>query len=140
VDRATWEIRPVHASIVVEIGRAIHPVLAAGQVEGGVLQGLGYGYLEEVKLENGRFRNDLLTTYLIPTSLDAPAVEVELASLPASGGAFGAKGLGELPANGIAPALAAAIENATGLVADELPITPERLYQLYLDSDKGVTS
>ncbi|MFH1843033.1 MAG: xanthine dehydrogenase family protein molybdopterin-binding subunit, partial [bacterium] len=117
VDRATWEIRPLHATIVVEIGRAIHPVLAAGQVEGGVLQGLGYGYLEEIKQSNGRFRNDLLTTYLIPTTLDAPACEVELADLSselpadqtAASSAFGAKGLGELPANGIAPALAAAI-------------------------------
>ncbi|MFH1845622.1 MAG: hypothetical protein ABIF77_20755, partial [bacterium] len=76
-----------------------------------------------------------------------PACEVELADLSselpadqtAASSAFGAKGLGELPANGIAPALAAAIENATGLFADQLPITPERLYELYLTRGEGAT-
>ena len=130
VDERTLEIRPTRAVSVVEIGRAIHPVLAIGQVEGGTLQALGWGYLEEVKLQDGHYLNDRMTTYLIPTSLDAPAMEVEIAELPYDRGPFGAKGLGELPMDAGAPALAAAIDQASGTFNREIPITPERLHAL----------
>lgn len=130
VDPDTLEVRPARATSVVEIGRAIHPVLAAGQVEGGVLQALGWGYLEEIKVEAGRYLNDRMTTYIIPTSLDAPEMAVEIAEIPYARGPYGAKGLGELPMDVGAAALAGAIDQATGTFSREIPVTPERLFDL----------
>ncbi|MDO9170975.1 MAG: molybdopterin-dependent oxidoreductase [bacterium] len=133
VDVDTMEVRPVKLTHVVEIGRAVNPVLCVGQVEGGTLQGLAWGHLEEMKLKDGRYLNDRMSTYIIPTSLDAPDFDVELAELPSPRGPFGAKGLGELPMNAGAPALAAAIEDALtlsggqGVEVFEAPVTPEIL-------------
>jgi CO/xanthine dehydrogenase Mo-binding subunit len=134
VDTDTMEVRPVRATVVVEIGRAIHPVLAAGQVEGGTLQALGYGYLEEMKTADGRFLNDRMATYIIPTSLDAPPMDVEIVEIPNGRGPFGAKGLGELPCDGGAPAIVAAIEHATGIRPTRIPVTPEDLVEAH-DAD-----
>ncbi len=127
VDVDTMEIRPVHCTAVVEIGRAVNPVLCVGQVEGGVLQGIAWGSLEEVKTDGGRYLNDRMSTYIIPTCLDAPDFKVELAEQPCDRGAYGAKGLGELPLNIGAPALVAAVDDALGFAGDEIPLTPERL-------------
>ena len=136
VDTDTLEIRPLHCTTVAEIGRAINPVLCVGQIEGGVLQGLAWGSLEEVKAEGGRYLNDRMSTYIIPTCLDAPDFKVELAEQPCDRGAYGAKGLGELPMNVGAPALVAAVEDALGYAGDEIPLTPERL----LDNRSEVAS
>jgi CO/xanthine dehydrogenase Mo-binding subunit len=110
-----------------DIGRAIHPVLAEGQVEGGTLQAVGYATIEEIKLVDGRYLNDRLATYLIPTSLDAPRIEAILVEEPYSGSPHGAKGVGELPMDVPAAAVVAAIHDATGAWIHELPATPERL-------------
>ena len=72
--------------------------------------------------------NDRLATYLIPTIQDAPRMEVEILERPWEGPPYGAKGIGELPMNGGAPAVVGAVENATGIVSDEIPATPEKLY------------
>ena len=80
-----------------DIGRVIHPVLAEGQVEGGTLQAVGYATIEEIKLVDGRYLNDRLATYLIPTALDAPRIAAILVEKPYSGAPHGAKGVGELP-------------------------------------------
>jgi CO/xanthine dehydrogenase Mo-binding subunit len=127
VDPCTMEVKVLSATAVAEIGRAIHPVMAIGQIEGGTLQALGFGSMEEMKTRGGAFVNDRMATYIIPTALDAPDFQVEIAELPTRHGPFGAKGLGELPFDGGAPALAAAIEDAVGFPATELPITPEKL-------------
>jgi CO/xanthine dehydrogenase Mo-binding subunit len=82
---------------------------------------------EEIKMEKGRYLNDRLATYIIPTILDTPPLEVELLEHPWEGGPFGAKGVGELPMDGAAPATAQALENATGAGVDSIPATPERL-------------
>ena len=129
VDDDTLEVHPERATVVVEIGRAIHPVLAAGQIEGGTLQALGYGYLEEMKQDQGRFLNDRMATYIIPTILDTPEMTVAVEELPYDRGPFGAKGLGELPCDGGAPALASAIEHATGIRVRRIPATPESLHE-----------
>jgi len=113
--------------VVCEIGKAIHPTMVRGQLEGGTLQGIAYGYMEEIKLEEGRYLNDRLATYIIPTFPDAPDIDVEILESAWEEGPFGAKGLGELPMDGPAPALVQAIENATGIVPDVIPATPERL-------------
>ena len=112
-----------------DVGKAINPVIVAGQLEGGALQGLGYATAEEVVLDKqGRMRNDRLTNYIIPTSLDAPEMITRIVEIPFAGGPFGAKGLGEIPLDGPAPAVAQAIEAATGIVLDTLPMTPERVF------------
>ncbi|HSS78594.1 MAG TPA: molybdopterin cofactor-binding domain-containing protein, partial [Thermoanaerobaculia bacterium] len=127
VDPDTLAVRPLQVTAVCEVGRAIHKTLCAGQIEGGTLQALGWALLEEVKLQDGRYLNDRLATYIIPTIKDSPRIDVHLLERAWHGGPFGAKGVGELPMDGGAPAAAQAIENATGLPVDEIPATPERL-------------
>jgi CO/xanthine dehydrogenase Mo-binding subunit len=120
----------VHVRSVVsadDIGRVIHPVLAEGQVEGGTLQAVGYATIEEIKLDDGRYLNDRLATYLIPTSLDAPSITSILVEKPYSGAPHGAKGVGELPMDVVAPAIIDAIHDAVGVWVPQLPATPERI-------------
>ena len=90
-------------------------MLCEGQVEGGTLQAVGYATIEEIKLDDGRYLNDRLATYLIPTSLDAPRITTILVEAPFSGAPHGAKGVGELPMDVGAPAVVAAIHDATGV-------------------------
>jgi CO/xanthine dehydrogenase Mo-binding subunit len=127
VDLDTFEVTVLKITTAQDIGRAIHPLLTAGQIEGGTLQALGYGLLEDVVWDRGRIVNNRLTDYIIPTSLDAPDMETVIVEKPYPHGPFGAKGVGELPIDGGAPAIAAAIFNATGAFVSGLPITPERL-------------
>ena len=128
VDPDTLATRPIKVTSVCEVGRAIHPTLCAGQIEGGTLQAVGWALSEEMALDEGRYQNDRLATYIIPTALDSPEIEVHLLERPWEGGPFGAKGVGELPMDGAAPAVAQAIENATGLSVERIPATPERLF------------
>jgi CO/xanthine dehydrogenase Mo-binding subunit len=127
VDMDTYEVTCTKITTAQDIGRAIHPVLAAGQIEGGTLQAVGYGLLEELVWDKGRIVNNRLTNYIIPTSLDAPEMETIIVENQYPHGPFGAKGVGELPMDGGAPAIAAAVFNATGAFVTEIPITPERL-------------
>jgi len=110
-----------------DIGTVIHPVLAEGQVEGGTLQAIGYATIEEIKLRHGRYLNDRLATYIIPTALDAPRIHAILVEAPFSGAPHGAKGVGELPMDVGAPAVVAAIHDAVGAWIHELPASPERI-------------
>jgi CO/xanthine dehydrogenase Mo-binding subunit len=128
LDRVTAEVRPTRVTAVAEIGRALNPTLAAGQVEGGTAQALGWALLEDVALRDGRVANAQLTNYLIPTSLDVPPIDVTLLEAPSPHGAFGAKGLGELPMDGPAPAVANALRSL-GLDVRSLPITPEKVLE-----------
>ena len=123
-DRKT---NPQASWCVCEVGRAIHPTLCKGQIEGGTLQAIGWALMEEVKLKDGRYLNDRLATYIIPTVRDTPRIDVHLLERPWEGGPFGAKGVGELPMDGGAPAVAQAIDNALGIEVTEIPATPERL-------------
>jgi CO/xanthine dehydrogenase Mo-binding subunit len=127
VDLDTGEVTVKSAVSADDIGRAIHPVLAEGQVEGGTLQAVGYATIEEIKLIDGRYQNDRLATYLIPTALDAPRITSILVEKPYSGSPHGAKGVGELPMDVAAPAVLDAIHDATGIWIHELPATPERV-------------
>ncbi len=136
VDMDTYEIAPQKAYVVAEVGRAISPVLAAGQIEGGTLQALGYAYLEDVDLVNGAYGCAHLNQYLIPTSSDTPDFFVELAETPYEGGPYGAKGLGELPMDSGAPALVAAVEHATGVFPEKIPVTGEYLHSLLSEIER----
>src|SRR6188508_417016 len=127
VDLDTGEVSVRDCVSADDIGRVIHPVLAEGQVEGGTLQAVGYATIEEMKVQDGRYVNDRLATYLIPTSLDAPRIRSILVEKPYSGAPHGAKGVGELPMDVGAPAVVAAIHDATGVWIEDLPATPERV-------------
>lgn len=126
VDADTFQVTPLRITAVADIGRAIHPMLAAGQIEGGTAQGIGYGLIEEVVMRDGRMANAQLTNYLIPTTMDTPPIDVEIVENPYVHGPFGAKGVGELPIDGPAPALVNALRHA-GYVVSEIPATPERI-------------
>jgi CO/xanthine dehydrogenase Mo-binding subunit len=130
VDPDTWQARPVHLTTVHEIGRAIHPRLAAGQIEGGTAQGLGYALLEEVVMRGGRMANCQLTNYIIPTTLDTPAMDVVILERPYQHGPFGAKGVGEMPIDGPAPAVINALRHV-GVDLGEIPATPERIMRAW---------
>jgi CO/xanthine dehydrogenase Mo-binding subunit len=110
-----------------DVGAVIHPVLAEGQVEGGTLQAVGYATIEEIKVQDGRYLNDRLATYIIPTALDAPRIHTILVEAPFSGAPHGAKGVGELPMDVGAPAVVAAIHDAIGAWIHDLPASPERI-------------
>jgi CO/xanthine dehydrogenase Mo-binding subunit len=127
VDLDTGEVQVDQVVQACDVGKAVHPILCTGQMEGGVVQALGYALLEDLVLKDGRVLNNRMQNYIIPTSLDAPRIESIIIENPYPFGPHGAKGVGELPMDGPAPAVAAAILHATGTLVDELPITPERL-------------
>ena len=112
VDPDTWQVTPIAFTTVHEIGKAIHPMLAIGQIEGGTAQGLGYALIEEVVMRDGRMANCQLTNYIIPTTLDTPPMEVVMLENPYKHGPFGAKGVGEMPIDGPAPAVVNALRHA----------------------------
>jgi CO/xanthine dehydrogenase Mo-binding subunit/aerobic-type carbon monoxide dehydrogenase small subunit (CoxS/CutS family) len=125
VDTRTGETAVDDFVAVQEVGRVIHPVLAAGQIEGGVGQAIGYALSEEVVWQYGRMANSQLTNYIIPTAADAPRIRVFFEEVPYAYGPAGAKGIGELPMDGPAPAVLNAIEHATGASIPRVPATPE---------------
>jgi CO/xanthine dehydrogenase Mo-binding subunit len=130
VDMTTWETRVDDFVAVQEVGKVIHPVLAAGQIEGGVAQGIGYALYENVVWKDGRMINNQMTNYIMPTAADVPPIRVYFEEVPYQYGPSGAKGIGELPMDGPAPAILNAVEHATGLRVDHAPITPEQLCKL----------
>jgi CO/xanthine dehydrogenase Mo-binding subunit len=131
VDLDTFEVKVLGFWAAQDIGKAINPVLCAGQVEGGTLQAIGWALYEDIVWKDGKILNARMTNYVIPTSKDAPRFDTILVEHPFSGGPNGAKGVGELPMDGGAPAIAAAIEQAIGVACDDLPLLPERLYEAY---------
>jgi CO/xanthine dehydrogenase Mo-binding subunit len=128
VDMTTYTPRVTEFHALQEVGRVLHPVLAAGQIEGGVAQGIGYALYEKVVWQEGRMANNQMTNYIMPTSADLPPIHVHFAEVPFAHGAFGAKGIGELPMDGPAPAILNAIEDATGIAFNEVPLMPEDVF------------
>ncbi len=114
---------------VQEVGRVLHPVLAKGQIEGGVAQGIGYAIYEKVIWKDGVMANNQMTNYIMATSADVPPIRVFFEEVPFKYGAYGAKGIGELPMDGPAPAILNAMEEATGLSFNECPVMPEDVFE-----------
>jgi CO/xanthine dehydrogenase Mo-binding subunit len=128
VDLDTYEVSLLDVLQVADAGKAVHPVLAEGQVEGGTVQALGYALLEEhFWSAKGQLLNTRMQNYLIPTALDVPVLRTVLLENPYPSGPYGAKGLGELPMDGPAPAVAAAVLHAIGRLVPELPLSPDRV-------------
>ena len=129
VDTLTYEVRVDDFVAVQEVGRVVHPVLAAGQIEGGVAQGIGFALYENVVWSEGRMLNGQMTNYIIPTAADIPPIRVHFEEQPYPYGPAGAKGIGELPMDGPAPALLNAVEHATGVAFNHVPLMPEALME-----------
>ena len=126
-DELTYEARVEDFVALQEVGRVLNPVLAAGQIEGGVAQAIGFTLFENVVWKEGRMANNQMTNYIIPTPADIPPIRVYFEETPYAYGPGGAKGIGELPMDGAAPAILNAIENATGISFTQVPLMPEQL-------------
>jgi CO/xanthine dehydrogenase Mo-binding subunit len=129
VDTLTYEAHVDDFVAVQEVGRVINPVLAAGQIEGGVAQAIGFTLFENVVWQNGRMANGQMTNYIMPTAADMPPIRVYFEENPYAYGPGGAKGIGELPMDGAAPAILSAIENATGVSFSHVPLMPEAMME-----------
>jgi CO/xanthine dehydrogenase Mo-binding subunit len=138
VDTLTYEAHVDDFVAVQEVGRVINPVLAAGQIEGGVAQAIGMTLYENVVWENGRMKNGQMTNYIMPTAADIPPIRVYFEENPYAYGPAGAKGIGELPMDGPAPAILSAIENATGESFTQVPLMPEAMMEELVMRTDGV--
>jgi len=119
-----------------DVGRAIDPLSVAGQIQGGVAMGIGMALMEEVHFDQGRILNPGFTDYLLPTVRDLPEIEYIILEHADPGGPFGARGVGEPPLIGAAPAVLSAIHDAIGMPIAELPATPERIWRILRDCPK----
>jgi CO/xanthine dehydrogenase Mo-binding subunit len=128
VDTVTYSAEVEEFWSTQEVGRVLNPVLAGGQIEGGIAQGIGYALYEKVNLQNGHMANNQMTNYIMPTAEDVPPIHVYFEEIPFQHGAFGAKGIGELPHDGPAPAILNAIRDAIGLSFNSIPLLPEDLF------------
>ncbi|MBS1801278.1 MAG: xanthine dehydrogenase family protein [Acidobacteria bacterium] len=128
VDTATYSVTVDDFIALQEVGRVLHPVLAAGQIEGGVAQAIGYALYEKVLWNQGRMQNNQMTNYIMPTSQDLPPIRVYFEEVPYQYGPYGAKGIGELPMDGPAPAIVNAVVAATGEEFCSIPLMPEDVF------------
>ncbi len=128
VDTVTYSAEVEEFWAVQEVGRVLNPVLAGGQIEGGIAQGIGYALYEKVILQNGHMANNQMTNYIMPTAEDVPPIHVSFEEIPFHCGGYGAKGIGELPHDGPAPAILNAIKDATGVSFHSIPLMPEDLF------------
>jgi CO/xanthine dehydrogenase Mo-binding subunit len=126
-DELTYEAHVKDFVALQEVGKVINPVLASGQIEGGVAQAIGFTLFENVVWKDGRMANNQMTNYIIPTPADIPPIRVFFEETPYQYGPGGAKGIGELPMDGAAPAILNAIENATGISFNRIPLMPETM-------------
>ena len=127
VDLTTYGVSVDDFVALQEVGKVLHPLLARGQIIGGVAQGIGFSLYEKVVWQNGRMQNGQMTNYIMPTSSDLPPIRVFFEELGNIHGAYGAKGIGELPMDGPAPAIVNAVEDALGVPFDSIPVLPENI-------------
>lgn len=136
IDTLTFEIKVKKVTAYFDIGRLLNPILAKGQIEGGLVQALGYAVMEKIEIRDGKYDADRMQTYVIPTTLDIPEMDLHFVEFPYEDAWPGAKGVGEIPMDGLAPAIANAVESATGVRLNELPITPEKLFAAYQEKSR----
>lgn len=130
MDTETGEITVDRLLMVVDCGRVINPATAAGQVEGGMAQALGFALTEEMLFDDsGQPLNPNLRTYRIPRAAEMPALDVIFVQTNELSGPFGAKSVSEISIDGVAPAIASAVHNAASIWMRELPYTPDRVKQ-----------
>jgi CO/xanthine dehydrogenase Mo-binding subunit len=129
VDLTTYAVAVDDFVALQEIGKVLNPVLAEGQITGGIAQAIGFALYEKVVWQDGRMINNQMTNYIMPTSVDLPPIRVFFEELGNVYGAHGAKGIGELPMDGPAPAIVNAVEDATGVCFRAIPLMPEDLFE-----------
>jgi CO/xanthine dehydrogenase Mo-binding subunit len=140
VDPETGHVEVLNYRVVQDVGRALNPHAIHGQIQGGVVQGLGYALHEEVTIgSNGRVCQSGFETYRVPLALDVVPVEINLYEGAPSRGPLGTKGAGEVPILNVGAAIACAVANATGKRVQELPLTPPRVLELLLDRKQDLT-
>lgn len=127
VDTETGDLTVLQCILACDVGKAINPSTVEGQMEGGMAQGIGWGIMEEHFMENGKMKNHTYHDFLIPTALDLPKLETIIVEHPNELGPYGAKGIGEPPIVGIAPAIRNALFDATGVFVNSIPLTPVRV-------------
>jgi CO/xanthine dehydrogenase Mo-binding subunit len=128
VDLTTYSVTVDDFVALQEIGKVLHPILAKGQIIGGVAQGVGFALYEKVIWDQGRMQNGQMTNYIMPTSADLPPIRVYFEELGNVHGAYGAKGIGELPMDGPAPAIINAVEDALHVSFHSIPLLPEDIF------------
>jgi CO/xanthine dehydrogenase Mo-binding subunit len=129
VDLTTYSAKVENFVALQEVGKVLHPLLAKGQIIGGVAQGIGFALYEKVLWQNGRMANGQMTNYIMPASCDLPPVHVIFEELGNPHGAYGAKGIGELPMDGPAPAIINAVADALGVDVNSVPLLPEDILE-----------
>jgi CO/xanthine dehydrogenase Mo-binding subunit len=134
VDTVTFSAEVEEFWAIQEVGRVLNPVLAGGQVEGGVAQGIGFALYEKVQWQNGRMVNNQMTNYIMPTAEDVPPIHVYFDEIPFQYGGFGAKGIGELPHDGPPAAILNAIKDATGVSFYAIPLLPEDMMGRFIEA------
>ncbi len=140
VDLTTYSVSVKDFVALQEVGKVLHPVLAIGQIAGGVAQGIGFALYEKVIWQKGRMQNNQMTNYIMPTSSDLPPIRVFFEELGNVHGAFGAKGIGELPMDGPAPAILNAIEDALRVPFDSIPLLPEDIFEALTAQPSAIES
>jgi CO/xanthine dehydrogenase Mo-binding subunit len=137
VDQETGHVAVLSYRVVQDVGRALNPRAIYGQIQGGVVQGLGYALHEEISIgTNGRIRQDCLENYRVPLAQDVVPVEISLYEGAPSIGPLGTKGAGEVPILNVGAAIACAVSNAISRRVQELPLTPPRVLELILGNDQ----
>jgi CO/xanthine dehydrogenase Mo-binding subunit len=129
VSEATGQVQVLKVASAHDVGRALNPLAAEGQIHGGIHMGLGYALSEELRIEEGRVINPQFMEYALLTASDMPDIVVHLIETVDAAGPFGAKGLGESGVIPVAAAVANAVKDAVGVRLTELPMTPERVFR-----------
>jgi len=129
IDVTTYAAKVENFVALQEIGKVLHPILAKGQIIGGVAQAIGLALYEKVLWQDGRMLNGQMTNYIMPASCDLPPIRVVFEEIGNPHGAYGAKGIGELPMDGPAPAIVNAVVDALGIPFDSIPLLPEDILE-----------
>ena len=129
VDLKTGVCRVKKIWAAYDVGRIVNPRLAVGQAQGGILQGMSWALYENLVYKNGIMVNPNFTDYVMATSADKPEYDITFIEKPYAGGPYKAKGMGEVPLIGVAPAVANAIKNACGARVNSVPLLPEKVWR-----------
>jgi CO/xanthine dehydrogenase Mo-binding subunit len=137
VDPETGRMEVLKLAGSLDVGQAVNPYVVEGQMEGGAIQGLSWGWMEEIQYKDGYVRNTHLSDYRLPTSMDVPEMITRYVEVPSERGPYGVKGIGEPPIVPTPAALQAAVADATGVQIPDLPLTPERIYTALHNGGNG---
>ncbi len=135
VDTKTGVVKVEKIWAAHDVGKAINSQAIEGQIDGGVMQGVGYALTEELLQKDGYLLNDTLATYIAPLSVDIPEIEHIIVEVPQPSAPFGAIGIGEPTLVPVAPAIANAIADAIGVEMNQIPMTPERVLEKYIEKE-----